>query len=119
MGDTGDARGTPFHLHFEMHPDAGWAVPPIAYVTAWQSATPGVGSASAATSLPPAASPPATPEGAVLDQESDISSVNGLDDAALAQAVGEGAEGAGPAPQPDAIVAVGSESAPGFIGLTG
>ena len=21
MGDTGDAKGTPFHLHFEMHPD--------------------------------------------------------------------------------------------------
>ena len=36
MGDTGDAKGTPFHLHFEMHPDGGWAVPPIAYVSAWE-----------------------------------------------------------------------------------
>ena len=56
---------------------------------------------------------------AVLDEQSDISSVSGLDDAALAQAVGAGAEGAGPAAQPDAIVAVGSDSAPGFVGLTG
>ena len=44
-GDTGDAKGTPSHLHFEMHPDGGWAVPPIAYVSAWEQATPGVGSA--------------------------------------------------------------------------
>jgi murein DD-endopeptidase MepM/ murein hydrolase activator NlpD len=118
MGDTGDAKGTPFHLHFEIHPDAAWAVPPIAYVTAWESATPGVGSAQVSTALTPA-TPPATAEGAVLDQQSDISSVDGLDDAALAQAVGAGAEGAGPAPQPDAIVAVGADSAPGFVGLTG
>jgi len=98
MGNTGDAQTTPFHLHFEIHPDARWAVPPIAYVTAWETAT---------------------PEGAVLDQQSDISSVSGLDDAALAQAVGAGAEDGGPAPQPDAIVAVGADSAPGFVGLSG
>ena len=119
MGDTGDAQGTPSHLHFEIHPDAGWAVPPIAYVTAWESATPGVGSAAVSTALPRAATPVATPDAAVLDEQSDISSVSGLDDAALAQAVGAGAEGAGPAAQPDAIVAVGSDSAPGFVGLTG
>jgi murein DD-endopeptidase MepM/ murein hydrolase activator NlpD len=121
MGNTGDAQTTPFHLHFEIHPDARWAVPPIAYVTAWESATPGVGSAAASsTALPQtAAAPPAAPEGAVLDQQSDISSVSGLDDAALAQAVGAGAEDGGPAPQPDAIVAVGADSAPGFVGLSG
>jgi len=119
MGDTGDARGTPFHLHFEIHPDAGWAVPPIAYVTAWQAATPGVGSAATSTALPQTAAPTASPEGAVLEEQADISSVSGLDDAALAQAVGSGAEGSGPVPEPDAIVAVGADSAPGFVGLTG
>lgn len=122
MGDTGDARGTPFHLHFEMHPDGGWAVPPIGYVSAWEQATPGVGSAATtATPLTPpiTSAPPATPEGAELSEVSDISQASGLDDAALVRAAGGGAEGSGPLPEPDAIVAVGAEQQPGFAGLTG
>ena len=35
LGDSGDAQGTPFHLHFEIHPAGKWAVPPYAYVSAW------------------------------------------------------------------------------------
>jgi murein DD-endopeptidase MepM/ murein hydrolase activator NlpD len=124
MGDTGDAKGTPFHLHFEMHPDGGWAVPPIAYVSAWESATPGVGTGAPATALNPpvgttAAPPPATPEGAELEEVTDISQASGLDDAGLVQSAGGGAEGSGPLPEPDAIVAVGAENQPGFVGLTG
>jgi murein DD-endopeptidase MepM/ murein hydrolase activator NlpD len=124
MGDTGDAKGTPFHLHFEMHPDGGWAVPPIAYVSSWESATPGVGTGSPGTALTPAASaagtaPPAVPEGVALEEVTDISQASGLDDAALVQSAGGGAEGSGPLPEPDAIVAVGSENQPGFVGLTG
>jgi murein DD-endopeptidase MepM/ murein hydrolase activator NlpD len=123
MGDTGDAKGTPFHLHFEMHPDAGWAVPPIAYVSAWEQATPGVGSAVPAPALTtpqtPVAPPSTTPEGAELESVSDISQASGLDEVALVQSAGGGAEGSGPLPEPDAIVAVGAENQPGFAGLTG
>lgn len=35
LGDSGDAQGTPYHLHFEIHPAGKWAVPPFAYVSAW------------------------------------------------------------------------------------
>ena len=34
LGDSGDAQGTAFHLHFEIHPAGKWAVPPYAYVSA-------------------------------------------------------------------------------------
>lgn len=35
VGDTGDARGTPPHLHFEIHPGGGDPIPPFSYVSAW------------------------------------------------------------------------------------
>jgi len=42
VGDTGDAEGTPFHLHFEIHPvgllDRGYdgAVDPTSYLRSWR-----------------------------------------------------------------------------------
>ena len=59
------------------------------------------------------------PEGVALEEVTDISQASGLDDAALVQSAGGGAEGSGPLPEPDAIVAVGAENQPGFVGLTG
>ncbi len=35
VGNTGDAKTTPPHLHFEIHPSGGDAIPPFSYVSAW------------------------------------------------------------------------------------
>lgn len=35
VGNTGDARTTPPHLHFEIHPGGGGPIPPFSYVSAW------------------------------------------------------------------------------------
>ena len=35
VGTTGDARGTPPHVHFEIHPGGGGPIPPFSYVSGW------------------------------------------------------------------------------------
>jgi murein DD-endopeptidase MepM/ murein hydrolase activator NlpD len=94
MGNTGDAEGTPYHLHFEIHPVSflylGYdgAVDPSPYLDAWQHQQdlpfpiaggwvppiPGIG--------------PAAPEpGAILLGMHDISTADGLDPSSLERAL--------------------------------
>lgn len=94
MGNTGDAEGTPYHLHFEIHPVSflylGYdgAVDPTPYLNAWQHQQdlpfpiaggwvppiPGIG--------------PAAPEpGAILLGMHDISTADGLNPGSLEAAL--------------------------------
>jgi murein DD-endopeptidase MepM/ murein hydrolase activator NlpD len=93
MGRTGDAEGTPYHLHFEVHPVSflylGYdgAVDPTAYLDAWrhQKDLPFPVAAGWAPAIPGG---PAAPEpGAILLGMTDISSADGLDPASLERAL--------------------------------
>lgn len=91
VGDTGDAQGTPFHLHFEVHPVGllvlGYdgAVDPTAYLHTWRHLQDV--RFEAAVGWAPATAAYAPKAGAVLLQSSDISSGSGLDPASLDRAV--------------------------------
>jgi murein DD-endopeptidase MepM/ murein hydrolase activator NlpD len=93
MGKTGDAEGTPYHLHFEVHPVSflylGYdgAVDPTPYLDAWlhQKDLPFPVAAGWAPAIPGG---PAAPEpGAILLGMSDISTADGLDPASLERAL--------------------------------
>jgi hypothetical protein len=93
VGNTGDAQGTPYHLHFEIHPvsllylDYDGAVDPTPYLVAWQHVH-DVSFAPAAGWVPPAhVTDPAPKPGAVLLGVSDISGASGLDPGSLQRAV--------------------------------
>jgi murein DD-endopeptidase MepM/ murein hydrolase activator NlpD len=103
VGNTGDAQGTPYHLHFEIHPvgllGLGYdgAVDPTTYLTAWkhlQDVSFDGGNAWA----PRGAVGKAPKSGAYLISASDISSADGLDPGSLQRALlprtGEGSPAA-------------------------
>ncbi|HEX6761383.1 MAG TPA: M23 family metallopeptidase [Gaiellaceae bacterium] len=92
MGHTGDAEGTPVHLHFEVHPVSllylGYdgAVDPTPYLDAWrhQQDLP----FPIAGGWTPAVPGGSAPEpGAILLHMSDISTANGLDPSSLRRAL--------------------------------
>ena len=113
VGATGDAAGTPTHLHFEVHPAAllgmGYdgVIDPYPYLLAWQRLDDA--SFDATGWSPPGQKAP--PPAAVLLQADDISSFSGLDPAGFEGVLtGEPLFGEGP-PGPKIVYA-----APGFTG---
>jgi murein DD-endopeptidase MepM/ murein hydrolase activator NlpD len=93
VGNTGDAQGTPYHLHFEIHPVSLLAfgydgvVDPTPYLDAWRRVQ-DIRFAAAAGWLPATQRGVIAPEpGAILLQVSDISSASGLDPASLQRAM--------------------------------
>src|SRR5262249_13281354 len=94
VGNTGDARGTPYHLHFEIHPVAmlylGYhgAVDPTTYLQAWARLTDVPITGVVGWAPPLGGHVPKA--GAILLQSSDISTASGLDPASLRRAVKPG-----------------------------
>jgi hypothetical protein len=102
LGNTGDAEGTPPHLHFEIHPrqllDLGYdgVINAYPYLNAWQRvldlrfpafATGFASSVSAAANVPA--------PGAILLSVTDISRADGLEPGALEAAIADFAAGEG------------------------
>ena len=93
VGNTGDAQGTPTHLHFEVHPTSllfmGYdgAVDPTPYLSAWQHLQDVRFSNVASWLAKTGIADPAPKPAAILLQVSDISEASGLDPASLQRAM--------------------------------
>jgi hypothetical protein len=104
VGNTGDAQGTPYHLHFEVHPVSllglGYdgVVDPTPILEQWKHLQDVRFAAAAGWAPVPAGGSSAAPQaGAILLQASDISNATGLEPGAIEKAAAplaeEGASG--------------------------
>jgi murein DD-endopeptidase MepM/ murein hydrolase activator NlpD len=93
VGNTGDAQGTPYHVHFEIHPVAllplGYdgVVNPFAYLTAWRHLEDVSFAAGRGWAPPVPATASAPRPGAFLLGSTDISSASGLEPGSLERAL--------------------------------
>jgi hypothetical protein len=93
VGNTGDAQGTPYHLHFEFHPVAllpmGYdgVINPYKYLLAWRRLEDVTFAAGRGWAPPVPANATAPQPGAFLLGSADISSASGLDPGALERAL--------------------------------
>jgi len=101
VGNTGDAQGTPTHLHFEVHPYSllfmGYdgAVDPTPYLDAWNHLQDVRFSDVASWLAQTGIADPAPKPAAILLQVSDISEASGLDPASLQRAMSRQSAGEG------------------------
>jgi murein DD-endopeptidase MepM/ murein hydrolase activator NlpD len=110
VGNSGDAQGTPYHLHFEVHPAQylgygyNGAVDPTGYLLEWQHLQDVRFSAAEGWAPTPNANSRAPQPGAILLQVRDISSASGLEPDSLKRALApvrhEGEGGILQAPRP-------------------
>ncbi len=93
LGNTGDAQGTPYHLHFEIHPvgllPMGYdgVVKPFPYLSAWRRLQDVTFAAGRGWAPPVPAAATAPRPAAVLLGSTDISSASGLDPGSLDRAL--------------------------------
>jgi murein DD-endopeptidase MepM/ murein hydrolase activator NlpD len=119
IGNTGDAQGTPYHLHFEVHPvgllGMGYdgAVDPTSYLTAWKHLQ-DVSFAGGNAWAPFRGASAAPKPGAILISASDISVADGLDPGSLQRVMTTAATEGSPLPlgtQPPARKPAGGQPA--------